>query len=271
MGTLAKRTSTSHINAANSIGVVLVDPSGSTPFGTTAALPSRIQDGTGTGLAVVTSTGADAVATSGNGLHTRAFTYAFNGTTWDRLKTATPNNVSQGATGFLGVAPMLWNGAVQFRAWASAEGYGDNLDGAPVAATAGYVYNGATVDRVRNNTDIQLLASAARTTTQTSADLINYNAEALIVVLDMTVVGTGSVTVTIDMKDTTSGKYINLLTGAAITTNSTNRYRVGPNLAAVANSVAQDYLPRVFRIVVTANNANAATYSVGYHLVKAAQ
>ena len=195
----------------------------------------------------------------------------YNGTTWDRLKTATPNNVSQGATGFLGVAPMLWNGAVQFRAWASAEGYGDNLDGAPVAATAGYVYNGATVDRVRNNTDIQLLASAARTTTQTSADLINYNAEALIVVLDMTVVGTGSVTVTIDMKDTTSGKYINLLTGAAITTNSTNRYRVGPNLAAVANSVAQDYLPRVFRIVVTANNANAATYSVGYHLVKAAQ
>ena len=40
-----------------------------------------------------------------------------------------------------------------------------------------------------------------------------------------------------------------------------------PDLAAfVANSIAQDYLPRIIQIVVTANNANSATYSVGYNL-----
>jgi hypothetical protein len=69
-------------------------------------------------------------------------------------------------------------------------------------------------------------------------------------------------------KDTASGKYYQILAGTAVTTNSTNRCRVGVNLAAVANSVAQDYLRRTFRIVVTADNANSMTYSVGYCLVR---
>lgn len=133
--------------------------------------------------------------------------------------------------------------------------------------TFGSNYNGSTWDRPYNNIEATLLASAARTTTQTSADIVCYNAEKLIVVLDMTVVGTGSVTVSIQGKDSASGKYYDILVGAAITTNSTNRYRVGKDLASVANSIAQDYLPRVIRIVVTANNANSATYSVGYNLV----
>lgn len=127
-------------------------------------------------------------------------------------------------------------------------------------------FNGTNLDRNYNNIEATLLASSARTTTQTSADIVNYNGSALIVVLDMTNVGTGSVTVSIEGKDSASGKYYNILSGSAITTNSTNRYRVGRDLLAVANSVAQDYLPRIFRIVVTANNANSATYSVGYVL-----
>lgn len=138
------------------------------------------------------------------------------------------------------------------------------------AHNAPLLLNGAgTWDRVRGNEEATLLASGARTTTQTSADLVNYNGlGALIVVLDVTSAGTGSVTVSIDGKDAASGKYINLLTGAAVTTNSTNRYRIGPNLAASANAIAQDYVPRIFRIVVTANNANAMTYSVGYQLIR---
>ena len=130
----------------------------------------------------------------------------------------------------------------------------------------GHLYNTATWDRPQNNTETTLLASSARTTTQTSADIVNFNGTQLIVVLDMTVVGTGSVTVSIDGKDSASGKYYNILTGVPIIVNSTNRYRIGRTLALVANSVAQDYLPRVFRIVVTANNANSATYSVGYNI-----
>jgi hypothetical protein len=83
------------------------------------------------------------------------------------------------------------------------------------------------------------------------------------VVLDMTVVGTGSVTLTIQGKDEASGKYYTLLAGAAVTTNSTNVYTVFPGAPATANVSANDIVPRTFRILVTANNANSATYSVG--------
>ena len=117
------------------------------------------------------------------------------------------------------------------------------------------------------NRSVTLLASASRTTTQTSGALDNPTGTALHVILDMTTVGTGSVTLTIDGYDRTSGKYYNLLTGAAVTTNSTNVYKVGRALTAAANAVANDAVPRYFRIVVTANNANAAVYSVGYNLM----
>ncbi len=116
------------------------------------------------------------------------------------------------------------------------------------------------------NKEYTLLPSAARTTTQTSADISTGGARTLRVTLDMTVVGTGSVTLTIQGKDSTSGKYYTILAGAAVITNVTNQYRVGPTLASATNTVAQDYLPEYIRIVVTANNANSATYSVGYVL-----
>jgi len=108
------------------------------------------------------------------------------------------------------------------------------------------------------------LASAERTTTQTLADIDTGGGMFLNVVLDMTTAGTGSVTLTINGKDSASGKYYLILAGAAVTTNTTNRYKVGPNVTAAANSIAQDYLPDTIQLVVTANNANSAVYSLGY-------
>jgi hypothetical protein len=110
------------------------------------------------------------------------------------------------------------------------------------------------------------LASASRTTTQTVSDIDTHGAQYLNVVLDMTTVGTGSVTLSINGKDPASGKYFTILAGSAVTTNSTNRYKVGPSVAASANAIAQDYLPATIQLVVTANNSNAATYSLGYSL-----
>lgn len=117
------------------------------------------------------------------------------------------------------------------------------------------------------NTDNTLIASAALTTTQTGADQTNPTGKGLQVVLDMTVVGTGSVTLEIDGKDSVSGKYYALLVGTAVVTNVTNVYRVYPGLVAVANAVANDILPKTWRIKVTANNANSATYSVGASVI----
>lgn len=111
------------------------------------------------------------------------------------------------------------------------------------------------------------LASASRTTTQTSSDIDTASARSLTVTLDVTVAGTGSVTLTINRKDPASGKYLLMLAGAAVTTAVTNTYKITPGeIAAVANVSAVDVLPNWIQLVLTANNANAMTYSVDYEL-----
>lgn len=114
---------------------------------------------------------------------------------------------------------------------------------------------------------LTLLASAARTTTQTGSDQENdTQAKGIVLVLDVTSAGTGSITLSIQGR-TPNGVYYTLLTGAAVTTNSTNVYRVFPGATAAANAVANDCLPPVWRAVVTANNANSMTYSLSAILV----
>jgi hypothetical protein len=126
------------------------------------------------------------------------------------------------------------------------------------------LYNNTTWDRQRGNVDTAALITAAgATTSQTGADQTNYNGRGIQVVLDMTTVGTGSVTLTIQGKDAASGKYYTLLAGAAVTTNSTNVYTVYPGAPTTANVSASVPLPRVWRVITTANNANATTYTVG--------
>lgn len=107
----------------------------------------------------------------------------------------------------------------------------------------------------------------AVTTTQTGPDMQNITASGVKVVLDMTTVGTGSVTLTIQGKDKQSGKYYSLLAGAAVITNSTNVYTVYPSAVVTANVSANDALPEIWRWLVTANNVNPATYTVGFSTV----
>lgn len=144
----------------------------------------------------------------------------------------------------------------------------DGVTSANILQIANGLFNGATTDQQRGNLDnIVAVASAAYTTTQTQADQKNYNHRGIVVVLDVTVPGTGSITLEIDAKDPVSGKYYAILTGAAVTTLSTNIYRVYPGLTASANATANDVLPRTWRVKVTANNANSVTYSVGCMLI----
>lgn len=124
------------------------------------------------------------------------------------------------------------------------------------------------IENLNSNTDQTVFASAARTTTQTSSDIPNLRCNAAIVTLDTTAAASGSVTLTLQGKDSVSGQYRTLLAGAAVTTVTTNVYKVGPTVAASANAIAQDYLPPYLRVVCTANNANTQTYSVGLALVR---
>jgi hypothetical protein len=112
-----------------------------------------------------------------------------------------------------------------------------------------------------------VFASAARTATVTSADITATAGQGVVVVLDVTAGSTLSLTVAIQRKDVASGKYVTVLTGAAVTGVSTNTYKVYPGLTAAANLTVNDVITGTFRVVVTHGNATSATYSVGYALV----
>lgn len=126
---------------------------------------------------------------------------------------------------------------------------------------------GLVVRDLGPNQEITALASAARTATLNSGDLANPGCSGGFVVLDVTAQAGGSITLTIQGKDPLSGQYFTLLAGVAVTTVSTVVYRVHDSLTAAANSVANDLIPKTFRILVTHNNASSITYSVGVLLV----
>jgi hypothetical protein len=112
-----------------------------------------------------------------------------------------------------------------------------------------------------------LITAAGVTTTQTGTDQVNYGGRGVVVVFDMTVVGTGSVTLSIQGKDVASGKYYTILAGVAVVTNITSVYTIYPGAAVTANVSSNSPLPRTWRVLATANNANAATYTVGASVI----
>jgi hypothetical protein len=176
----------------------------------------------------------------------------------------TTDAATMAGTGILAAGQTLFNGVGDYRPSRTVAGSGNaGVSLSNLAGAGSFAHNGSTGDMVRNNVDATLLASAGRTTTQGPTQLTTYNLGAIIFVLDMTTVGTGSVTLTINEVDPASGKSILLLSGAAVVTNSTNVYIIDPMLTAAANSIAKNRITRTLSWTVTANNANSATYSLG--------
>lgn len=109
-----------------------------------------------------------------------------------------------------------------------------------------------------------LAVPAGSTTTVVGPDMVNsHGHRGLTVTLSTTVIGTGSVTVVIEGKDKASGTYWTILSGAAVVTNTVNRYWFFPGATVAANISANDELPEVYRVRLVANNANAVTCTVG--------
>ncbi len=75
-----------------------------------------------------------------------------------------------------------------------------------------------------------------------------------------------SVVVKIQGKDEASGKFYDILSGAAQTGVSTSILQVHPHMDAVSNLVAASQLPANVRIVVTRATDNVYTRSLGYQL-----
>jgi len=120
------------------------------------------------------------------------------------------------------------------------------------------------------NETIAVLPSLARTATVTGDDINNLLSCGLHLIIDVTAVtSTPSIVPKIQGKDPISGKYYDLLIGAAITGTGTTVLKFFPAATAVTNLAANDFLPRVFRVVMTHGNANSATYSISANMLKA--
>lgn len=110
--------------------------------------------------------------------------------------------------------------------------------------------------------------SAARTVTPAAVEISDNHVQGIHVIINATATAlTPSVVPTIDGYDPLSETWYNILTGVAITGISATVLRVHPDLAAVANLVANDFLPDVYRVVLTHGDTDSITYSVGINSV----
>lgn len=202
----------------------------------------------------------------------------WNGATWDRAQSDATgkakvslygNNAAAGDTALkvdsTGSLKIYGGGSLT-----GADGASNSLTGIPATgdatgrllAGAPYGFNGTTWDRIRNNHEVTLLASAARTASVNTSDQVNYNARSIVVTIDITAIAVATtLTVAIKYKDTLSGKYVTLLTSAALAVVGTTSLQVGAALPDTANLSANKAVPRVWRVEITNSDANSITYS----------
>lgn len=112
-----------------------------------------------------------------------------------------------------------------------------------------------------------ILASGARTTTQTLGPYANPDDRgdivAIEVVLDLTAFTTAaSLTLSIEEYNEGAGAFRQVVAAAALVATGVKRLRYGPSYPAVANVSETGNVGRQYRVVVTAGNANSHTYSV---------
>lgn len=133
-------------------------------------------------------------------------------------------------------------------------------------------FNGTNWDRIRNNLEGNLLASATRTASTNSANQTNYNARGVVLYLNITAAsGTGGLQVFITGLDSTSGNNISMNSApATFTTTGIKLIMLYPGLATVNNNaqyIINAILPRVWYARVYHGDSSNYTYSLGYSLI----
>ena len=131
-------------------------------------------------------------------------------------------------------------------------------------------FNGTTFDRQRGNYDnVTVINASAVTTTQTSADQVNYNARGLYIIVNVTTLTGTSPTLTpaLQGKDPVSVQYFQLGANAtAISATGKYVYYYSLNAPAAAGGVTASIafqVPRTWNFVMTAGGTiTNATYTV---------
>ena len=149
---------------------------------------------------------------------------------------------------------------------------------APMVGAAGMVYNGASFDRQRGNTEGTLLASAARTAFTQSAEQVNYNARGVNVWVYVTAkAASTTLNLYIASFNPVSGivTYEAGVLGWVATANSGQSLQLYPGATTLAATtygyqrIAREAgaLSRRWYFQVVPSDANSVTYSAGYSYI----
>lgn len=142
----------------------------------------------------------------------------------------------------------------------------------PLGVVPYLVRGDGAIERQRNNQEITLLVSAARTATTNSADIVNHNARGIVIILDVTAAsGTGGLITRLFNKDPISLNYAQANSSpVAIVAVGTYSYLI--YAGAGATNVGHQQLSsggvgRTFRVQVAHGDATSYTYSLSAHLI----
>ncbi len=140
--------------------------------------------------------------------------------------------------------------------------------GAPQPASSTNPVPATPFDNFDTGAIVSLSAAGAGTTN--SADQTNIAGNGAKCVVDITVAGgTPTLTVTIQGKDTASGKYYTILTSAALASVSTTVLTVFPAAPVTANVSANDEIPHVWRLsAVVGGTTPAVTATAGCSVIE---
>lgn len=202
---------------------------------------------------------------------------AYNGSSYDRLRSGSLSATSftGDSQGALKTISALHGRNGDTGDWERIFSSGIDADGISPASSSvldvknhQYAWNGVSYDRIRANTQFTPFSSAARTASSNTGAITNHNARGITLIIDVSVYpAAASVVFNIEEYDSTSGQYVVILASAAITAVGTTRMRIYPGLVGAAGLVANDILPRNFRISAVHADADSITYSVGAQTV----
>ena len=144
----------------------------------------------------------------------------------------------------------------------------DGKGATSIVSVEGMLYNGSTFDRQRGNTEGTLLASAARTATTGSATQTNHNAKGVICTINVTVAGTGNLTLTVFAIDPVAGPWSQLVASGAISTATYQTIVAYPGAVTSGGVTAASLpLPRTWFARVAHTDASSWTYSVSFSTI----
>lgn len=182
--------------------------------------------------------------------------------------------VGAAGVGVAAVGPMVKHtDGFYYDLWTPAQ-LGDASAGAHLQSTGQHLWNEATYDRRRGNTQATAIASGAYTSTQSSADIISYNARGVWVFFNGTTGGGGAgVIIRISAKDPVSSNYFLIATATTFASVGKRGSVIYPGVVGSLGGSTDiidhigSVIPRTFRIQVVHLDSTSWTYSVGYSLI----